>query len=101
MKNIHLIKTDKPSRLYLHSNNELQLRTNIVRTSEDYLGTNQHIYITNSEKPKAGDWCYNSINNTVYKKALDKLSFAYEYKIILTDNKELIKDGVQLLMMSS
>jgi hypothetical protein len=56
MKNIHILPTDKPSRLYLHSNNELQLRTNIIRTSEDYLGTNQNIYITSDEEIKVGDW---------------------------------------------
>jgi hypothetical protein len=56
MKNIHIIPTDNPSRLYLHSNNELQLRTNIIRSSEDYLGTNQNMFITSDEEIKVGDW---------------------------------------------
>ena len=56
MKNIHILPTDNPSRLYLHSNNELQLRTNIIRTSEDYLGTNQNMFITSDEEFKVEDW---------------------------------------------
>ena len=57
----------------------------------------KNIYITNDEKIKEEDWCYNSINNNVYKKEIDKLSFAYEYKIILTTDGDLIKDGVQAI----
>jgi len=55
----------------------------------------QHIYITNDEEIKEGDWRYNSIDNTVYQKKFDKTSFAYEYKIILTTDQDLIKNGVQ------
>jgi hypothetical protein len=111
MKNIHVLPTDLPSRLYLHSNNELQLRTNIIRTSEDYLGINQHIYITNSEKPKARDWVLgdfpdNSIGKVISKYGQeftaqslngDKYGLA-EYdsnKIILTTDPDLIKEGIQ------
>ena len=65
MKNIHILPTDNPSRLYLHSNNELQLRTNIVRTSEDYLGTNQNIYITSDEEIKYNDY-YLGDDNHIY-----------------------------------
>ena len=111
MKNIHILPTDKPSRLYLHSDNELQLRANIIRTSEDYLGSNQHIYITSDEEIKDGDWVYcpvlkkpvficldsilmfinldyDSNGNSKYKKEWLK-------KIILTTDQDLIKDGVQ------
>jgi hypothetical protein len=100
MKNIHLISTDKPSRLYLHSNNELQLRTNIIRTSEDYLGTNQNIYITNSEEIKEGDWCYDKVLNLIFQTD-NHTDFKYAnqtdnvLKIILTTDQDLIKDGVQ------
>jgi hypothetical protein len=96
MKNIHIIPTDKPSRLYLHSNNELQLRTNIIRTSEDYLGTNQNIYITSDEEIKVGDWCIDK-HNVVYKQETDKIftKFNDAKKIILTTDQDLIKDGVQ------
>jgi hypothetical protein len=111
MKNIYLIKTDKPSRLYLQSNNELQLRTNIIRTSEDYLGTNQHIYITNSEKPKARDWVLGDFPDNPIGKVISKYGQEFtvqslngdkyglaEYdskKIILTTDPDLIKEGIQ------
>ena len=103
MKNIHLIPTEKPSKLYLHSNNELQLRTYIIRTSEDYLGINQHIYITSDEEIKEGDWFIGNINGIIkaYKHNLvgGFLPELYpeDKKIILTDNPDLIADGVQAI----
>jgi hypothetical protein len=111
MKNIHVLPTDLPSRLYLHSNNELQLRTNIIRTSEDYLGTNQNIYITNLEKPKARDWVLGDFPDNPIGKVISKYGQEFtvqslngdkyglaEYdskKIILTTDPDLIANGVQ------
>ena len=95
MKNIHILPTDKPSRLlYLGTSKELTLLS-LALTFRTFERSTQHIYITSDEEIKEGDWCYNSINNNVYKKEIDKLSFAYEYKIILTTDQDLIKDGVQ------
>jgi hypothetical protein len=93
MKNIHILPTDNPSRLYLHSNNELQLRTNIIRTSEDYLGTNQNIYITSNEEIKVGDWCIDK-HSVVYKQETDKIftEFTGAKKIILTTDFTLAPD---------
>jgi len=94
MKNVHILPTDKPSRLYLHSNNELQLRTNIIRTSEDYLGTNQNIYITSDEEIK-DCWVLNShINEVYFLKGYYGIQ-PLAKKIILTTDQDLIKDGVQ------
>jgi hypothetical protein len=102
MKNIHIIPTDNPSRLYLHSNNELELRSNIIRASEDYLGSNQYIYITSDEEIKAGDYRLN-IQRDYFKKS-DKEGLGYYNKrndvfkkIILTTDQDLIKDGVQAI----
>ena len=95
MKNIHIIPTDKPSRLYLHSDNELQLRTNIIRTSEDYLGSNQHIYITSDEEIKQGDWCIYKTGEIIHY--LVKLNIDNLKKIILTTDQDLIKNGVQAI----
>jgi hypothetical protein len=97
MKNIHILPTDKPSKLYLHSNNELQLRTNIIRTSEDYLGTNQHIYITSDEEIKEGDYIFNLTSKEVYPIFELWEVVSYEKKIILTTDQDLIKDGVQAI----
>jgi hypothetical protein len=96
MKNIYVLPTDKPSRLYLHSNNELQLRTNIIRTSEDYLGTNQNIFITSDEEIKEGvdQWYLDKFLN----KPMNSGGAQYGEKqnvIILTTDLQLIADGVQ------
>jgi len=95
MKNIHLLPTKNLSRLYLHSNGELQLRHNLSRT-DDYLGSNQHLYITCEEEIK-DCWVLNTHTNEVY--------FLKGYygiqpitkKIILTTDQELIEDGVQAI----
>jgi hypothetical protein len=92
MKNLHVLPTDKPSRLSILNSGKLNLGAEIMSSSNS---KPQHIYITSDEEIKEGDWCYNSINNNVYKKEIDKLSFAYEYKIILTTDQDLIKDSVQ------
>ena len=95
MKNIHILPTDKPSRLlYLGTSKELTLLS-LALTFRTFERSTQHIYITSDEEIKEENWCYNSINNNVYKKEIDKLSFAYEYKIILTTDQDLINNGVQ------
>jgi hypothetical protein len=61
MKTIHILATDKPSRLhyftankegyYLYPNNEL-----VVPRNPNCI--NQNIYITSDEEIKEGDWSY-------------------------------------------
>jgi hypothetical protein len=92
MKNIHVLPTSQPSRLSILNSGKLNFGAEIMSSSNS---KPQNIYITSDEQAKEGDWCYNSINNNVYKKEIDKLSFAYEYKIILTTDQDLIADGVQ------
>jgi hypothetical protein len=82
MKNIHLITTDKPSRLCINGKN------------------GQHIYIINNEEIKEEDYRLN-IQRGYFKKA-DKEGLKYYNKqnsvfkkIILTTDQDLIKDGVQ------
>jgi len=89
MKNIHLIPTDKPSEFYsINGKHKLANSTMAMDWYISSVGYKPHnIYITNDEKPKEGDWHYNSINNTVYQKKLDYISFAYEHKIILTTDQ--------------
>jgi hypothetical protein len=94
MKNLHVLPTDKPSRLSILNSGKLNFGAEIMSSSNS---KPQHIYITSDEEIKVGDWCYNSINNNVYKKEIDKLSFAYEYKIILTTDQDLIADGIQAI----
>lgn len=94
MKNIHILPTSKLSRLY-YNNNDKQFQLCKIEKISTVLKSNQNIYITSNEEIKEGDWIYNSISNTIYQKKLDKISFAYEYKIILTIDQDLIKDDVQ------
>jgi hypothetical protein len=92
MKNIHLLPTDKPSRLWI--NNLLQGKLELSK--EVLIGSNtvQHIYIT-SDKEIKDCWAFNTHINQAY--------FAKGYygkqpqakKIILTTDQDLIADGVQ------
>lgn len=119
MKNIHLLPTDKPSRLCLDSKDKLWFAPNSGYTIAD---GKQHIYITSDEEIKEGDWCY-YLNNLgggnilcqAYKHSEDKRmlfdngTYNREIgegitpligeckKIILTTDQELIKDGVQAI----
>ena len=99
MKNIHVLLTDKPSRLYRVL--EGYLRFEKEETNYKYT-QNQNIYITSDEEIKEGDYTItlpikewtkpikrvveNSYNLTINDK-----------KIILTTDQELIKDGVQAI----
>ena len=97
MKNIHLIPTDKPSRL-------VKIKDNLFYTTTENIpgGVYQHIYITNSEGIKEGDWYY------FLKRVLKFKSFPQDgdrvpknsdgsFKIILTTDQDLIADGVQAI----
>jgi hypothetical protein len=92
MKNIHILPTDKPSRLILDKDdNILHLQIVNVFMEHQYLVENQHIYITSDEEIKEGDWFYDTDSN--------KIGINYNpndcKKIILTTDQDLIKDGVQ------
>ena len=102
MKNLFLLKTEKPSRLSDCHDNKLHLDD--VR----YLRNYKNIYITSDVEIKEGDWCYDSygkqilqFNNRVgvllanqQKERHGNKSF---FKIILTTDQDLIKDGVQAI----
>jgi hypothetical protein len=90
MKNIHVLPTDKPSRLYTNmqgvlSKDELKMRLK-----------NYNIYITSDEEIKDGDWCIDDIED-VFK--IEGLKYFRKFckKIILTTDQDLIKDGVQAI----
>lgn len=88
-----LLPTDKPSRLSILNSGKLNFGAEIINSSNS---KPQHIYITNDEKIKEGDWY---IDNHVIIKAA-KFGLGNEYKprtkkIILTTDQDLINDGVQ------
>jgi len=119
MKNIHLIPTNKPSRLYEGNLGELV----IIQYNSPLKSL--HIYITSDEEIKEGDWV---LENTVFERTpyigktfypkndgtvtdevlkRDLLSVNYKghyetivfkhncKKIILTTDQDLIADGIQ------
>ena len=102
MKNIHIIPTDKPSRLYLGDNGNLVLglmKNSIENKNNDF--TNQNIYITSDEEIKEGDWYIIEFNSTKITKCTSEQELISIEgrndckKIILTTDQDLIKDGVQ------
>jgi len=98
MRNIHLIPTDKPSRLIKQTNGKLRL-SDIVFRGQVASGITQNIYITSDEEITEGDWFYDL--DTKYVKI--KQSFENSHldfnakKIIMTTDVDLIKDDVQAL----
>ena len=90
MKNIHLLPTDKASRLWLDSDNKLWIHE--IPTT---LFMMQNIYITSDEKIKDGDWCFNPKTNKSVKVGHHGHYGYSSKKIILTTDQDLIKDGVQ------
>ena len=97
MKNIHVLPTDKPSRLlYFGTSKELTLQVNPA-TFRVFERSTQNIYITNDEEIKVGDWFISLYSNSIQKElkldcTLNKDAYK---KIILTTDQSL--DGVQAI----
>ena len=104
MKNIHLIPTDKPSRLAISENKNLIFTLSPIswlkNRNKDFY--NQNIYITNLEEIKEGDWYLNTLKDEV-EKCEDIISqknvnlSSWLKKIILTTDQDLIKKDVQAI----
>ena len=92
MKNIHLIPTEKPSRLFKDGE---KLKLDI----ESYGVNNQHIYITSDEEIKERDWCFDIFLNAVFQANwfMGIKTKNTARKIILTTDSDLIADGVQTI----
>jgi hypothetical protein len=92
-KNIWLLPTNEPSRLYFN-NNDKNLQFCKVDKKCTPLKINQNIYITSDEEIKEGDWY-------IYGERILQAKFThkplYKVKIILTTDTKLITDGVQAI----
>ena len=91
MKNIHVLPTDKPSRLFEIDNHLIINREQLIQPK--YY---RNIYITSDEVIKDGyylDLTHNIIMKSVFYPSSDKNC----KKIILTTDQDLIKDGVQAI----
>jgi hypothetical protein len=114
MKNVHILPTDKPSKLFFNHNKNFE---KYQFSKEPFVNgltntSNQNIYITSDEEIKEGDWfiddCESDAISILYK-CLEIKPFEYirtEFnkhdfkdckKIILTTDKDLIKDGIQAI----
>jgi hypothetical protein len=99
MKNIHVLKTDKPTRLFT-SDSVLILAGYPATTFK----TGKNIYITSDEEIKEGDWhlawlrdsweVLNYMPSIGYRKECLGKEVC---KIILTTDQDLIKDGVHAI----
>ena len=91
MKNIHVLPTDKPSRLHF-------TEEELVFTPKYKKLDGVNICITSDEEIKEGDWMIrgNEQPIKVIKDFFWDFGVRY-YKIILTTDQDLIKDGVQAI----
>jgi hypothetical protein len=97
MKNIHILPTDKPSRLinYLKDNSWDLFSSPMPKVKEVEC---KNIYITSDEEIKEGNWF---ISGGLLWKAnnnIQLINHKKDKKIILTTNQELIKDGIQPIL---
>jgi hypothetical protein len=107
MKNIHILPTDKPSRLHLNNSGLVLCNFNFGKNTIN----GQHIYITSDEEIRKGDWVF---ANQGAHKVTDIKDDKYPYgtfnykgdkiyhhkswkKIILTTDQDLIADNVQAI----
>jgi hypothetical protein len=107
MKNIHLLPTDKPSRLGQVYEKLSFFKDRTWDNTENWRCKN--IYITNSEEIKEGDWFYNiiSLKPEPFKACENGDGYVncnrYSHyridckKIILSTDQDLIKDGIQAI----
>jgi hypothetical protein len=112
MKNVHLLASPKPSRLFYHSELKQLVLTNKIILRDVVL--NQNIYITSDVEIKEGDWCLDIKRNIIFQSKRNEIGTSkkipiiictYEgcyikkdcKKIILTTDQDLIKDGVQAI----
>ena len=95
MKNIHLLPTDKPSRLWLSTRKENYLIFDkFPRGGVEYVEP-KNIYITSEKDIKDNDWIITKDGRLVQVSYLLSKELDNASKIILTTDQDLIKDGIQ------
>jgi hypothetical protein len=100
MKNIHLLPTDKPSRLIHNDSKQLCYQSNKSFKNDRKNRKKFNIYITSDENPKNKDyyWDENKLKFKRYFESRESFpSLLHRFKVILTTDPNLIKDGVQAI----
>ena len=97
MKNLFVLPTDKPSRLQLQMNGKYHLENSQTIALKSF----HNICITDDSEIKDGDWVLFK-NNWIKKCNNEEEAEIYNnddriFKIILTTDQDLIKDGVQAI----
>ena len=95
-KNIHILPTDKPSRLYKSKiTQDVFISDN--RSQHGDATYNVNIYITSDEEIKEGDWIIenNNLGKCTNELWVKRGASILTKKIILTTDQDLINDGVQ------
>jgi hypothetical protein len=97
MKNIHLLPTDKGQRITKTNKGTFLfcsvVAKDFIETRKDYSGF--HLYITNDEEIKEGDYFWKPDCNMIFKAEYTPHKGCQ--KIILTTDQDLIADGVQAI----
>ncbi len=89
MKNLHLIPTEKPSRLVIDTiENKLYLQPILHKKTINVLP--QHIDITSDEEIREDDWCYNIASKTKFKATKQLIDLLNDPNVTLTTNKKII-----------
>ena len=97
-KNIHILPTDKPSRLYKSKiTQDVFISDN--RSQHGDATYNVNIYITSDEEIKEGDWIIenNNLGKCTNELWVKRGASILTKKIILTTDQDLINDGVQAI----
>ena len=97
MKNIHLIPTDKPSRLY-YNNNDKQFQICKITKENTVLKPNQNIYITSNKDIKDNDYIITKDGRLIQVSFLLSKDVEGATKVVLTTDEDLIKNGVQFIL---
>ena len=95
MKNIHILPTDKPSRLGQVHEKLSFFKDGTWDNTENWRCKN--IYITSDEEIKVNDAVIDLETNHVFISKGKMLCNDFIKKIILTTDQDLIKDGVQAI----
>jgi len=94
MKNIHVIPTSSPSKIFYIAENFHLEKGQLIEPKSYY-----NVYITADEEIKEGDWHLNIVTNKISKYNIGLLNpnRSNYKKIILTTDQDLIADGVQAI----
>jgi len=97
MKNIHVIATNKPSRLVFNGTTYV-VTIQTLPLDKQINCYPQQIYITSDEEIKNVDWCFHPLlrGGCIIQSKFDNPNSTMK-KIILTTDPDLIKDGVQAI----